>query len=442
MSDVHRARRARLAQRLEGAGWICAGSPLGRNYPANAYPFRASSHFLYFVGEAFEDASLLIEGEDCTLFVHAPTMDDALWHGPTPGLEELSRRLGCNVKPLESLKVPSKAGTIPLVNGSVMQEETLGRALGSGSDQALIDAVIALRLQHDEAAVTELKRAAKATVAAHRAGMAATRPGASEHSIRAAMEHVLMSSGMSTAYPSIVTVRGEVLHNRDYNGTAEPGDLLLADVGGETAGGWAADVTRTWPVSGTFSPSQRDFYEVVLRAQKAAISTCAPGARYRDVHLRGSEVLAEGLVALGVLNGDPAELVADGVHALLFPHGIGHLLGLDVHDMEDLGDRAGYAPDRTRSEQFGLSYLRMDRDLLPGMAVTIEPGLYNVPAILADPTLSEVAGDRLNRTKLESYSDVRGIRIEDDVLIIDGGCQVLTAALPKKADKIEQMVGG
>ena len=442
MSDVHRARRARLAQRLEGPAWICAGSPVGRNYPANTHPFRASSHFLYFVGQPFEDASLLVEGTDCTLFVHAPTLADALWHGPSPSLESLSARLGCTVKPLEALNVPPDAATIPLVHGRHEQEKALGRALGSDADLALIDAVIALRLRHDAVAIEELKRAAKATVAAHRAGMAATRPGASVHSIRAAMEHVLMSMGMTTAYPSIVTVRGEVLHNRSYEGTAEPGDLLLADVGAETPGGWAADVTRTWPVSGVFSPSQRDFYEVVLRAQRAAIEACGPGARYRDVHVRACEVLADGLVALGVLEGDPAELVADGIHALLFPHGIGHLLGLDVHDMEDLGDRAGYAPGRERSEQFGLSYLRMDRDLRPGMAVTIEPGLYNVPAILADPKLSELAGDRINRKVLESYSDVRGIRIEDDVLIIEGGCQVLTAALPKKADKVEAMVGG
>lgn len=444
MSDVHRARRARLAKRLDGPAWICAGSPLGRNYPANAYPFRASSHFLYFVGAPFEDASLLVEGDDHTLFVHAPTMDDALWHGPMPSLAELSARLGLRVVSLESMKVPADAATIPLVSptGVREQEQALGRSLGNDADAQLIDAVIALRLRHDEPAIAELKRAAKATVAAHRAGMAATRPGVSEHSIRAAMEKVLMSMGMSTAYPSIVTVRGEVLHNRDYDGTAEPGDLLLADVGAETAGGWAGDVTRTWPVSGTFSSSQRDFYEVVLRSQRAAIEACGPGARYRDVHIEACEVLAEGLVALGVLRGDPAELVADGVHALLFPHGIGHLLGLDVHDMEDLGDRAGYAPGRERSTQFGLSYLRMDRDLRPGMAVTIEPGLYNVPGILNDPKLSELAGDRLNRKVLESYSDVRGIRIEDDVLIIEGGCQVLTAALPKKADKVEAMVGG
>jgi Xaa-Pro aminopeptidase len=154
-----------------------------------------------------------------------------------------------------------------------------------------------------------------------------------------------------------------------------------------------------------------------------------------------SRVLAEGLVALGVLRGDPHELVADGVHALLFPHGVGHLLGLDVHDMEDLGDRAGYAPGRTRSDQFGLSYLRLDRDLSPGMAVTIEPGIYRVPPILDDPRLRALAGDRLDRARLAQFGDVRGIRIEDDVLVTDGDPEVLTSAIPKEPELVEAAIG-
>jgi Xaa-Pro aminopeptidase len=215
------------------------------------------------------------------------------------------------------------------------------------------------------------------------------------------------------------------------------GDLLLADVGAETPDGWAGDVTRTWPVGRRFSATQRDAYELVLAANRAATAAVAPGVRYRDVHLTACRVLAEGLVSLGILRGDPDELVADGVHALFFPHGVGHLLGLDVHDMEDLGDRAGYAPGRSRSSQFGLSYLRLDRDLQPGMAVTIEPGFYVVPAILRDPTLSAAAGDRLVRAALERFSDVRGIRIEDDVLVTETGHDVLTSDIPSSVADVE-----
>ncbi|NOY94035.1 MAG: M24 family metallopeptidase, partial [Deltaproteobacteria bacterium] len=204
--------------------------------------------------------------------------------------------------------------------------------------------------------------------------------------------------------------------------------------------GWAGDVTRCWPVSGAFEGGQRDAYQVVLDAQAAALEVTRPGARYRDVHLAAARATTRGLVELGVLEGDVDELVEDGVHALLFPHGVGHLLGLDVHDMEDLGDRAGYAPGRERSTQFGLSYLRLDRDLEPGMAVTIEPGLYVVPAILENETLRDVEAGRLRRDKLKALN-VRGIRIEDDILITETGHELLTAGAPKGVAEVEALVG-
>jgi Xaa-Pro aminopeptidase len=286
-----------------------------------------------------------------------------------------------------------------------------------------------------------MRRAAAATTAAHQAAMHETRAGLREARIRAVMDREIVGRGMTHAYEPIVTVRGEVLHQRAHTNELADGDLLLADVGAESEDGWASDVTRTWPVNGRFSPAQRDFYRVVLDAQKEAIGAVKPGVRYRDVHLAASRALARGLVDLRVLVGDPEELVADGVHALLFPHGIGHLLGLDVHDMEDLGDRAGYARGRARASQFGLSYLRLDRDLEPGMAVTIEPGLYRVPAILADPKLRALAKGRLDFDRLEAFADVRGIRIEDDVLVTDVGCEVLTAQIPKELDDVEEVVG-
>jgi Xaa-Pro aminopeptidase len=270
--------------------------------------------------------------------------------------------------------------------------------------------------------------------------MKATRPGLRESEVRAAMEAALIARGMTVAYGSIVTVHGEVLHNEHHHHQLGERDLLLADVGAETAGGWAGDVTRTWPVSGRYSATQRDLYDVVLAAQRATIAAVRPGARYLELHRLAARTLAEGLVALGILKGDPAELVADGVVYLLFPHGIGHLLGLDVHDMEDLGDRAGYAPGRNRAGDFGVRYLRLDRDLAPGMAVTIEPGLYLVPAILEDPKLAARAGDRLDRARLAQFNDVRGIRIEDDVLVTATGHEVLTAAIPKDRTAIESVM--
>lgn len=450
---VFAARRARLSALFSAEALVPAGLPFPKNYPGNPFPFRASSHFLYLVGLPLPGAQLVLRGgggAETTLYVDAPAPDDELWHGPTPSLDDLARTTGLRVMPLEAFAPLSVDAAVLWPQGERARRVAAGllrrpiEAPFDGpteADLALQDAIITLRLSHDDAAIAELRRAAEATVAAHRAGMAATRVGVSEHAICAAMEGELMRRGMSTSYGSIVSVRGEVLHNHSHAGVTREGDLLLADVGAETRLGFAGDVTRAWPVSGRFDGPQRAIYEVVLSAQKAAIARCTVGTRYRDVHLTACRAIAEGLVALGIFRGDVDELVADGVHATFFPHGIGHLLGLDVHDMEDLGDRAGYAPGRTRSEQFGLGYLRLDRDLQVGMAVTIEPGFYAVPAILRDPERQRAEKGRVDRVELDKYASVRGIRIEDDVLITEGGPDVLTAALPKEAAAIEAMVG-
>jgi Xaa-Pro aminopeptidase len=247
---------------------------------------------------------------------------------------------------------------------------------------------------------------------------------------------------MSCAYNSIVTVHGEVLHNECYHNSIQPQDLLLADVGAETPNGWAADITRTWAVSGKFSATQRDIYEIVLKAHDDCIAKLRPGVEYQDIHLLAAQIIAEGLVDLGILKGKPQDLVAMDAHALFFPHGVGHLLGLDVHDMEDLGDIAGYEPGRSRSDRFGLEYLRLNRPLESGMLVTIEPGFYQVPAILNNSEFRARYQDIINWDRLAQFDDVRGIRIEDDVLITDTGKEVLTEKLPTKVEEIEDLVSG
>jgi Xaa-Pro aminopeptidase len=270
--------------------------------------------------------------------------------------------------------------------------------------------------------------------------MAATGKAKLEAEVRAAMEAVIMGQNMTNAYTSIVTVHGEVLHNTHYYHSLQPGDLLLADMGAETQTGWAADITRTWPVSGKFSSTQRDIYDIVLAAHDACIQNIAPGVEYAEIHLLAATIIAEGLVDLGILQGKPEDLVKMDLHALFFPHGIGHLLGLDVHDMEDLGDIAGYDEGRNRSSRFGLSYLRLNRPLRAGMLVTIEPGFYQVPAILNDPKIRDQYQYLVNWERLEKFADVRGIRIEDDVLVTASGSEVLTSSLPSQATAIEDLV--
>ena len=214
----------------------------------------------------------------------------------------------------------------------------------------------------------------------------------------ARMEAEIVERGCTHAYGPIVTTHGEVLHDERHDRELPERGLLLADVGAETREGWASDVTRTWPTNGRYSESQRAIYDVVLEAQRAAIAAVRPGVRYLDVHRTAGKALLGGLIALGIYRGDLEELYARGAAALFFPHGVGHLIGLDVHDMEDLGDRAGYAPGRARIANFGDRYLRLDRDLVPGMAVTIEPGFYRIPMLLEHP---EEVGD------LESALDRR-----------------------------------
>jgi Xaa-Pro aminopeptidase len=448
---AHETRRAALATRLGNRpALVAAGVPRPRNYAANLYPYRASSHFLYLFGLPLRGAVAVYDGGAFALYLPEPQPDQALWEGAPPTFAEIAEATGCPVHPLARLPASVRGrpvGTLPApdletcLEQSRLLDREIRRGVIDALDAPLADAIIDLRLHHDEAARDELRLAASATAAAHAAGMAATRPGKTAAEVRAAMEAALMARGMGCAYPSIVTAHGEILHSERYDDVLADGDLLLADVGAETPGGWAGDVTRTWPASGRYSSTQREIYEVVLAAQQQAIAAATPGRRYLDVHVVACQALAVGLADLGILRGDPIELAADGVVALLFPHGVGHLLGLDVHDMEDLGDRAGYAPGRERARAFGLRSLRLDRDLEPGMAVTIEPGFYVSPAILGDPALTRVAGDRLDRTRLEAFADVRGIRIEDDVLVTATGREVLTEAIPKTVAAVEAAMG-
>ncbi len=443
-------RRERLLAKLDPhtPAAVFAGPSRGRNYAANTYRYRASSHFLYLVGMGIEGALLYLSDGEAMLFVPPRPDDDDLWHGPSPNREQLSAQLGLSIRPLTDFAKHAqgkRVATVPpfergdhasvcaLLGRPHLQDEAL--------DGPLLDALVALRLPHDEAAIAELKRAALASVQAHRIGFEVTRVGMFERDVCAAMEAALARAGCGTAYGSIVTAHGEVLHNHDHANELRAGDLLLADVGAETDTGYAGDITRTWPVSGRFSTTQRELYALVLEAQRAAIARVNPGTSYRDVHLAASRVIVKGLVDLGILRGQVDALIEDGAQALFFPHGIGHLLGLDVHDMEDLGDRAGYAPGRTRSEQFGLSYLRLDRELAPGMLVTIEPGFYQVPSLLQNPGRVGLSDKALDRNVLAKFADVRGIRIEDDVLVTETGHEVLTGALPKAVNDLEALVG-
>lgn len=442
--------RMRLYDTVRRPILVMAGTPRVRNIPINHLPFRADSSFLYLTGCTTPGAAVLIDGDQHTLFLPRPPGDDALWHGPQPSIEERGDALGfAAVRPCTELPaacrsrtdLASLASTDPSTN-AVLQDLT-GRPhdwQSAPGDAVLVDGLIALRSQLDTDELDEMRSVAQITAAAHTAAMAATRPGGTEAGVGAVFDAVISASGLTTAYDSIVTVRGEVLHNFHRDQTLADGQLLLLDGGAEGPSGYATDVTRTWPVSGRFTPRQAGAYAAVLEAQLHAITMCTPGRRYRDVHLAAARVLTRFLVDEGLLTGAVDGLVERGAHALFFPHGVGHLIGLDVHDLELYGDRAGYGPGRTRSTQFGLNALRLDRDLAPGNVVTIEPGFYVVPDILASEAITAPFRDCFRPDRAASWLGFGGIRIEDDVHVRDGQPEVLTHAVPKTIHDVEASV--
>ncbi|MGD1939637.1 MAG: aminopeptidase P N-terminal domain-containing protein [Cyanophyceae cyanobacterium] len=454
--DVVRSRRRRLFQALQKLGAdfpvaLWSGRAPAKNFPANRHYFRANSHFLYFAGLGIENAVIVMDaGSDrTTLFWDEPGPDDALWHGPEPSRDQVAAAVGADdARALGDVYKFIDGGAsiyLPDPGARLAQEAVLGRSLSTspepeGIDGVLAQAIVEVRLRHDEFAIAEIKKAIAVSIQTHKLGIQSTKNSQLESHVCAKMEEVIYGNQCGTAYNSIVTIAGEVLHNNCYHNPLGRDDLLLADVGAETALGWASDITRTWPVSGKFSPTQKALYDVVLDAHDQGIAAVKPGADYREIHLLVSCVLAGGLVDLGILKGNPESLVDSDAHALFFPHGVGHLMGLDVHDMEDLGDVSGYGPGRVRSDRFGLGFLRLSRILEPNMVVTIEPGFYQVPAILNNSEWRDRYSEMVNWDRLADFSDVRGIRIEDDVLVTETGNEVLTADLPADTDSIEGLM--
>ena len=451
--DVYRQRRARLAAELKRPIVLFAGHATARNYAANAYPFRAGSSYLYFGGPPVENAAWLIEpdsdGENgCTLLRPRPGPDDALWIGETPSDEMLAAAAG-----LSPAHLADSERLVTLINNQSAAfvappyPDTLAWIARLGLEPANPDelrVIINLRLTKDEHELAAMRRSTEVAMAGHRAALAATKPGVKEADVAAAYMQVLIANQCDVSFNPIITIRGEVLHGHGHPNILPEGALLLIDAGAEEPGRYASDITRTFPVSGKWMPIQRHLYDTVLRALDEATAACVPGKRYRDVHDLAAKVICEGLVAAELLLGDPAELAARTAHALFFPHGVGHLIGLDVHDMEDFGDLAGYAPGRARRPEFGNKFLRLDRDLEPGMTVTIEPGIYLVPAIWASDELVKPFVDVINRPKVEALlkDNFGGIRIENTICVrAVGGPEILSGNLPTDADEVAVRVG-
>lgn len=454
--DVYRSRRRRLAAELRRPMVMFAGRPVPRNYADNTHPFRPGSTYAYFGGPPVEGAAWLIApgsdgDEGCTLFRPDIPFEHAVWLGESPPDTALADAAGMDaagVKSSDGLKRELAGREASAIPTACMATAKWADALGLQSpDQDELLHVIDMRLIKDEHELAAMRRAADIGIEAHRAAMRATKPGRRESEVAAAFHAVLIANHCLPSFTPLVTVRGEVLHPPGYTNAINAGDFMLVDGGAEEPGGYASDITRTYPVNGSFSADQKRFYNIVLRAEREAMAACVPGRRFRDIHDLAARVLCEGLVAEDLLRGDPAELAERRAHTLFFSHGLGHLLGMDVHDMEDFGDLAGYAVGRTRRTTFGDKFLRLDRDLQPGMTLTIEPGFYVSPAIWSQDELIAPFADCVNRPAIDKLLDAGfgGIRIEDNVHVLDSTStspEIFTQALPTDADEVAALVAG
>lgn len=442
-------RRQQLLGKVTGPILLMGNGEQSRNLPMNKHPFRQDSTFLYFTGCALPYAAALLEEEHLTLFLPEPAADDPLWHGTVPSLLELGDRYGADeVMPIASLeaKSPNNVKTLAVsdLSRNIILEKITGDRFEFGvhhGDRELVETVIGLRRTKSETEIAAMTQAAVHTRSAHEAVMRATHPGGHERSLAALFQAVLAARGATLGYPTILTQNGEVLHNFHHDSPLEAGRLLLVDGGGEVQSGFTADVTRTWPVDGRFTGQQRAAYNAVLQAQLDGIEMCQPGQLFEEVHWRCSLTLAQFLADEGLVRVAPEAAVECGAHALFFPHGVGHLIGLDVHDLENFGDLAAYPAGGQRPEQFGGCYLRLNLPLEPNWVVTVEPGFYIVPAILDDPSFREKFKNIVDFDRIERWRGFGGIRIEDDVQITDGAPVVLTGDIPKSIQELEAIVG-
>ena len=446
-------RRKRLQNTLNAPILLMGNVEQARNFPANHLPFRQDSSFWYFTGCTHPSAAWFSSATESILVLPEQHPSDVLWHGVQESNTDITQRLGFDrwlkredldafIATQESQKIHTVAvsdyRTNQWLTKTLHKPFVFGEHNGSND---LIEAIISMRRILDEDEIKQLRWTANITREAHISAMKATSVGKHELDVASAFHFPIQKSGLNTAYHSIITVDGEILHNHAYKNELRQGDLLLLDGGAESPYGYATDVTRTWPVSGSFTDRQKRAYTAVLMAQEASIKMVRSGVRYRHIHDATSTILTEFLVSEELLHGTVDDLMEQGAHALFFPHGVGHLLGLDVHDMENFGDRVAYAPGRIRSEQFGTGYLRMDLDLEPNMVVTIEPGFYMCPAIFNDPTLRDRFTSVVNWDRVEDWMDFGGIRIEDDIRCTNDAPENLTEHIPKSIDEVCAIVG-
>jgi len=448
-SSIYQKRRDELKQKLGSGVVLLPGneeSPM--NYPANTYDFRQDSTFLYYFGIDLPGLAGIIDidNNDETLFGNDLSPEDTVWAGPQESVVDKALSAGIDRslhldRITGELSRAAAAGRIHFLPQYRVENQVRISAwcglddpeqVGKMASIDLVKTVAAQRMLKSAEEIAEIEAALDISFEMYALARNIVKPGIYEYEVAGAVEGLRSAKGSASPFSTICTVHGEVLHSNSQRNLMNSGDLLLLDCGAESPNHYASDITRTFPVGKTMSALQREIYAIVLAAQADAIAMMKPGVPFCDVHLQASKIIAHGMKRLGFMKGDCDAAVEAGAHALFFPHGLGHLLGLDVHDMQGLGeDHIGYDDSIKRSEQFGLSNLRFAKRLEPGMVLTVEPGIYCIPSLIAQWRDQKNLTDFIDYASIEKHFHFSGIRIEDDVLVTEQGSRILGKPIPK-----------
>ncbi|WP_297606277.1 aminopeptidase P family protein [uncultured Alistipes sp.] len=460
-AEIYRTRRAELRRKVGSGLILLPGNTLSpNNYPNNAYYFRQDSSFRYYFGLNIPSLTGLIDadsGEEW-LFGDDFTVEDIIWTGPQPLLRDLAAEAGIErtapAKELaarirKAISLGRRIHYLPIYRAELKLQlsELLGIAPALLHDYKSVDLMLAVAEMREKKGPEEIEameRAFHIGYAMHTTAMRMCRAGVVEREIAGALEGIARSMGQGVSFPSIVSQHGETLHNLNSEGILENGRLLLCDAGGESLEGYCSDHTRTYPVSGRFTDRQRDIYDIVLDAHDYIARIVRPGMKYHEeIHLEAYRKLAEGLIGVGLLKGTAEDAVASGALYLFMPHGLGHGLGMDVHDCEAFGERSfDFSSIAERAAKSATCIYRAAWRVQSGTILSDEPGIYFIPALIDKSRAEGLYRGIVDYDRLESYRDFGGIRIEDDLLVTEEGCRMLgDKRIPVTAEELEEVVG-
>ena len=451
------SRRKKLKELLGNKGLLLflGNDECSSNFKDNTYPYRQDSSFIYFFGLQLPGLNAVIDLEEDKEIFYGDNLsiDEVVFMGSKESLEHQAQKVGVTtVRPSANLvsdlkNSMSKGRQIhylpPYRPEHVLKlSDLLDLSINSVSKKVSVDlikAVVKLRSIKSNAEIAEIEKAVNTTVQMQYKAMEMAVPGMTELDIFGAVQNIAVANGNNTSFPSIITTNGQILHNHFRGNILKKGDMVLCDCGAENFSGYAGDLTRTFPVDNTFNAKQREIYDIVYNSYQAAVRMLKPNQKFIDVHLRACREIVVGLIELGLMKGNPDQAVKAGAHTLFFQCGLGHMMGLDVHDMENLGEQyVGYTNDLLQSKDFGLKSLRFGRAMEEGMVLTVEPGIYFIPELIDLRKNENKFLDFINYDKLEDYKSFGGIRIEDDFLITSHGSRLLGNKLPSTSKEIEE----